>query len=42
MVLQRIIMVQMEAPVSIWFYKESQGIDRDSIVDVVLQGIILV
>jgi hypothetical protein len=42
MVLERIIMVQMEAPVSIWFYKESPGINRDSIVYVDLQRIILV
>ena len=42
MVLQRTIMVQMEAAVTMWFRKNHHGINRDSMVYVVLQRIILV
>jgi hypothetical protein len=41
-ILQRTIMVQMEAAVSMWFRKNHHGINRDSMVYVVLQRIILV
>jgi hypothetical protein len=40
-VLQRIILVQMEAPASMWVSKNHTGTNEGSIVYVVLQRIIL-
>jgi hypothetical protein len=41
MVLQRMILVQMEAPASMWISKNHTGTNEGSIVYVVLQRIIL-